>query len=248
MSPIEFAGISKSYLQAGSGLRINALSSLNLKIEPGEVFAVAGLNGAGKTTAIKILLGLCRPDAGSIGLFGEAPGPGSLALTGFAPEEPDLPDFLTVEELLAAACRLSGVEPAAALVDRAVQMLSLTEERSRIVEQLSKGTRQRVSLAAAIVHRPRLVIFDEPASGLDPLGRQLVKNVIRQLKIEGVTVFFTTHILSDLPGLCSRIGILSHGRLIFVGTTEQFCDSDTLSALEERFVAVIDNAEKVNPA
>ncbi|MDD3146352.1 MAG: ABC transporter ATP-binding protein, partial [Candidatus Riflebacteria bacterium] len=72
--------------------------------------------------------------------------------------------------------------------------------------------------------------------------------VIRQLKIEGVTVFFTTHILSDLPGLCSRIGILSHGRLIFVGTTEQFCDSDTLSALEERFVAVIDNAEKVNPA
>ncbi len=245
MSVIVFDGISKSYTQSGSGRCIAALCDLNLTVEQGEVFAVAGLNGAGKTTAIKTLLGLCQADAGSVSLLGAPPVPTSLASTGFAPEEPDLPAFLTVEELLRAACELSGVKPASALLDRAVQMLALTDERSRVVEELSKGTRQRVSLAAAIVHRPGLVIFDEPASGLDPLGRQLVKNVIRQLNAEGVTVFFTTHILSDLPGLCSRIGILSRGTLVFTGTPAQFCDSEALPALEARFAALVGSSETV---
>ncbi len=244
MNVIVFDGISKAYRQTASSSRIEALSGLSLKIQTGEVFAMAGLNGAGKTTAMKILLGLCRPDSGSVSLLsGVSSADGGLVATGYAPEEPDLPAFLTVDELLRASCELSGTKPASALLDRAVQMLSLSDERHRIVEQLSKGTRQRVSLAAAIVHRPELVILDEPASGLDPLGRHLVKNVIRQLNSEGATVFFTTHILSDLPGLCSRIGVLHHGKLAFVGTPAEFCGSETMPALEERFAALVGGNE-----
>ncbi len=239
MSAIEFADVCKTYGQPGSRNRVAALCHLDLKIEAGEVFALAGPNGAGKTTAIKTLLGLCRPDSGKIGIFAGQNAVSAPGMAGFAPEEADLPEFLTVEELLQTACGLSGVTPAPAMLDRAVKMLELAEDRYRRVGELSKGTRQRVSLAAAIVHEPKLVIFDEPASGLDPVGRQLVRSMIQQVHSQGTTVFFTTHILADLPGLCSRIGILRHGELVFTGTPAEFCPSDALPALEERFAMLV---------
>lgn len=245
MNVISFDAITRSYSEPGSRRRVEALRGLTLQIRAGEIFAVAGLNGAGKTTAMKILLGLCRPDSGVIIRPGQ-PGPaGETVSVGFAPEEPDLPEYLKVTEVLHAACRLSGVRHSDALIDRAIQMLALEQEKDRLVEQLSKGTRQRVSLAAAIVHRPQLVILDEPASGLDPLGRQLVKRVIRQLNQEGATVFFTTHILSDLPGLCHRIGILHAGRLVFEGTPIEFCDSDSTVELEKRFAGLVGDSQAV---
>ena len=247
MNVIAFDAITRSYFEPGSRRRVEALRGLTLQIRAGEIFAMAGLNGAGKTTAMKILLGLCRPDSGVITGPGR-PGPAGEKLSaGFAPEEPDLPEYLNVTEILQAACRLSGVNPSDSLIARALQMLALEPEKDRLVGQLSKGTRQRVSLAAAIVHRPQLVILDEQASGLDPLGRQLVKRVIRQLNEEGATVFFTTHILSDLPGLCHRIGILSAGRLVFEGTPSGFCDSDSTVELEKRF-AVLVGAPQAVPA
>lgn len=236
MSAIVFDQISRNFVQGDSGRQITALRGFSLRIDPGEIFALVGLNGAGKTTALKILFGLCRPDSGSIEVLGGKP---PLARIGFAPEVPDLPEFLTVDELLAHACRLSGVEFSSARLNRAVQMLSLNDERNRVVEKLSKGTRQRVSLAAAIVHQPELVIFDEPASGLDPLGRRLVKSLIRQLNQEGATVLFTTHILSDLPGLCSRIGVINSGSLLFTGSPAEFCGQEPLTSIEERFSALV---------
>ncbi len=239
MSAIEFADVCKTYGQSGSRNRVAALCHLKLQIEAGEVFALAGPNGAGKTTAIRILLGLCRPDSGQVGIFAGHDAVYSSGTVGFAPEEADLPEFLSVDELLQTACGLSGITPAPARLDRAVKMLELSEDRHRRVGELSKGTRQRVSLAAAIVHEPRLVIFDEPASGLDPIGRQLVRNVIREVHSQGATVFFTTHILADLPGLCSRIGILRQGELVFSGTPAEFCGSDALPALEERFAVLV---------
>ncbi len=247
MSLIEFAGIYKAYGQTGSSHRVEALRGLTLQISAGEIFAVAGLNGAGKTTALKIMLGLCRADSGSVRLFPEQAQPFARHLLGFAPEEPDLPPYLTVTEFLGCACELSEVEPSPELLGRAVQMLDLDAERDRLIDELSKGTRQRVSLAAAIIHRPSLVVLDEPASGLDPLGRKLIKNVIRQLNSEGVTILFTTHILSDLPGLCSRIGILDRGSLVFSGSPADFCDSDSLPVLEERFAALVARNGVVEP-
>ncbi|HNX77272.1 MAG TPA: ABC transporter ATP-binding protein [Candidatus Rifleibacterium sp.] len=239
MSAIEFAEVCKTWVQPDEQSRVAALCQLNLKVDQGEVFALAGLNGAGKTTAIKILLGACHADSGSARILDGLDSLSSLHSLGFAPEEPDLPAFLTVEELLTAACGLSGMPLTTGRLDRALELFSLDSERRRQVGDLSKGTRQRVSLAAAVVHQPKLVIFDEPASGLDPLGRQLVKNVIRQLNSEGATVFFTTHILSDLPGLCSRIGVLHRGKLLFAGTPAEFCQSDALPALEERFSSMV---------
>ena len=239
MSAIEFAEVCKTWGQSDSRNRVAALCQLNLRVDQGEVFALAGLNGAGKTTAIKILLGVCRADSGSASILGGRDSLATLPSLGFAPEEPDLPAFLTVEELLTAACGLSGVPITPGRLDRVLELFSLDSERLRRVGELSKGTKQRVSLAAAVVHQPKLVIFDEPASGLDPLGRQLVKNAIRKLNSEGATVFFTTHILSDLPGLCSRIGVLNHGKLLFAGTPAEFCHSESLPALEERFSALV---------
>lgn len=245
MNLVEFAGIYKAYGRIGTNSRVEALRGLSLQIAAGEIFAVAGLNGAGKTTALKTLLGFCRPDSGSVHLFPAQPQPFDRRLLGFAPEETDMPLYLTVEEFLSSACELSGVKPSPELLKRAIQMLHLDAERGRLIDELSKGTRQRVSLASAIVHCPELVIFDEPASGLDPMGRKLVKNVIRQLNDEGATVLFTTHILSDLPGLCSRIGILDRGALVFVGTPAEFCGSDSLPVLEERFAALVHKNEVV---
>lgn len=241
MSAIVFDSVSKSFDQPGSGKRVAALRGLSLQIQAGEIFAFAGLNGAGKTTALRTLFGLCLPDSGVVTVLGGKAAAASLPAIGFAPEVPDLPTFLTVEELLAAACELSGACPASARLDRAISMLLLDEERHRLVGVLSKGTRQRVALAAAVVHQPELVIFDEPTSGLDPVGRKLVKSVIRQLNQEGATVFFTTHILSDLPGLCSRIGVINNGSLIFAGTPAEFCGSESLADLEERFATLVTN-------
>lgn len=239
MSAIVFDGVRKSYYQPATASIIHALDGLSLEVKIGEIFGFVGLNGAGKTTAVKILLGLCRADAGKALVF-SGPFAGSMAQKiGFAPEVSDLPDFLSVEELLEYACVLVGVDATDALIDRAVAMLSLEDERLRRVSLLSKGTRQRVALAAAIVHQPQLVILDEPSSGLDPLGRRLIKSVIKRLNGEGATIFFSTHILSDLPGLCNRIGVINRGRQIFVGNPAEFCGSADGAGLEERFEQMI---------
>lgn len=239
MSAIVFDGVRKSFYQPATASIINALDGLSLEVKVGEIFGFVGLNGAGKTTAVKILFGLCRADAGHATVFSGQQASAMTARIGFAPEVSDLPDFLSVEELLEYACVLVGVNATDALIDRAVDMLSLEDERLRRVSLLSKGTRQRVALAAAIVHQPQLVILDEPSSGLDPLGRRLIKSVIKRLNSEGATIFFSTHILSDLPELCNRIGVINRGRQIFVGSPADLCDSLSGAGLEERFEQLI---------
>ena len=196
-----------------------SLDHLTLAVEPGEIFGFLGPNGAGKTTTIKLLLGLMRPSAGHARLLGAPPG-AQLARIGYLPENPYFYDYLSCRELLEYYGRLSGLRGAA--LDRAVaaalDRLQMSEFAALALRKCSKGMLQRIGLAQAILHDPELLILDEPMSGLDPLGRGEVRELMLELKARGRTIFFSTHILSDAEQLCDRVAILSRGRLLRLGS------------------------------
>jgi ABC-2 type transport system ATP-binding protein len=197
------------------------LDSLTFEIPAGGVFGLLGPNGAGKSTTLKLLLNLLRPTAGSAQVLGMPPGDvRAHRRLGFLPEHPTFYDYLTAEELLAYFAGLFGF-PAAecrARASRVLDQVGLGEDRRRPLRQYSKGMVQRVGLAQALVNDPELVILDEPMSGLDPVGRHDVRALILQLRDEGRTVLFSSHILSDAELLCSRVGILARGKLVASGT------------------------------
>jgi ABC-2 type transport system ATP-binding protein len=192
-------------------------------VEEGEVFGFLGPNGAGKTTTLKILMGLVFPTAGTARILGHTwTDPEVKAQIGFLPEQPYFYDYLTAHELLDYYSQLSGV-PAKDRKHRVEEVLTrvgLTEVRGVQLRKFSKGMLQRAGIAQAILHNPKLVFLDEPMSGLDPLGRREVRDLIEQLKQEGKTVFFSTHILSDAEALCDRVAIIHKGELRGVGAVE----------------------------
>ena len=197
-----------------------ALRPLSLMVEEGEVFGYLGPNGAGKTTTLKLLMGLMFPTAGSACILGmPVDDPRVKAQIGFLPEQPYFYDSLTARELLEYYARLSGIESrqcgrrAAAVLER----VRLSDVAGVQLRKFSKGMLQRVGIAQAILHDPRVVFLDEPMSGLDPVGRREVRDLIGSLKQEGKTVFFSTHILSDAEALCDRVAILHKGELRSVG-------------------------------
>lgn len=244
MEAISFKEVSRTF-QVKGGV-IHALQALSMEIPSGTIFGLAGINGAGKTTAIKTLLGMSRPDAGEVKVNGRHPSALKASEIGFAPEIADLPDFLTVEEVLTYSCALIEYRLDKQRLEKVLDLLELSDSRSLVVGNLSKGTRQRVSLAAAIAHDPALIVLDEPTSGLDPLGRKLVKKLLKQLKTAGKTVFFSTHILPDLQEICDVIGILHQGRLVFAGSPAEFYAEDKKCSLDERFEKMLLSAsEKV---
>lgn len=233
---ILFNNLHKIY-KARNGDAVKALDGFSLEIGENQVFALAGVNGAGKTTALKALFGLITLDDGKVILPEQSDSkPYRLC---FAPEITDLPDYLTVEEAIAFSCRLAGVADDFRLTERAVTMFELQSQRSKLIKTLSKGNRQRVSLAAAIAYEAEIVVFDEPTSGLDPLGRRLIKKAIKQLKEEGRTVIFTTHMLADLPELCDRMAVVHNGKIVFEGLVSEFCHETSLEALEESFAKLV---------
>lgn len=191
-----------------------ALKPLTLTVEEGEVFGCLGPNGAGKTTTLKLLMGLTRPTAGSARILGlDYRDPGVKAQIGFLPEQPYFYDYLTASELLLYYARLSGLRDPAPRVASMLKRLSLEDSAHRQLRKFSKGMLQRVGIAQAIMHDPKVVFLDEPMSGLDPIGRREVRDLIQELKDGGKTVFFSTHILSDAEALCDRVAVLHHGEL-----------------------------------
>jgi ABC-type multidrug transport system ATPase subunit len=168
--------------------------------------------------------------------------------TGFAPEQADLPDFLTVSETLEYSCALSGKELSAEQTRQILADLQLTAYKDEQTQNLSKGNRQRLSLAASIAHEPELLIFDEPASGLDPIGRKLVKDLMKKQKAKGTTIFFTTHILTDLAELCDYIGFIHQGKMIFSGTPDDLFKSSANASIEEIFISLISQNQEVSEA
>jgi len=204
--------------------RVSGLKPLNLAVEAGEVFGYLGPNGAGKTTTLKLLMGLIFPSGGSARILGmDLADPRMKSLIGFLPEQPYFYDYLTASELLDYYAQLSNV-PGRERSRRVQEMLArvgMTQSARTQLRKLSKGMLQRVGIAQAIVHDPKVVFLDEPMSGLDPLGRRDVRDLIQSLKDEGKTTFFSTHILSDAEALCDRVAILHKGELQGVGTVEE---------------------------
>jgi len=202
---------------------VEALKDLSLQIEPGEVFGFLGPNGAGKSTTIKCLMGLLRPTSGNASIMGEPVGSvASRAKIGYLPENPAFYDYLTAEEYLRFVGRIFKM-PEALLsrrVDESLKQLELWDARKRQIRSYSKGMVQRVGLAQVLIHDPDLYILDEPMSGLDPIGRALVKEIILDLKKRGKSVFFSTHITDDVEKVCDRVGVINKGHLLVVETVE----------------------------
>jgi len=197
-----------------------ALDRLTLEVAPGEVFGFLGPNGAGKTTTLKLLMQLVFPTSGRAELLGQPIGDRSVKRRiGYLPEQPYFYDYLTAEELLSYFAALFGYRAAdrRQRVDRLLDEVGIGQERRMPLRKFSKGMLQRVGIAQALINDPELVIFDEPMSGLDPLGRRDVRSLILSLRDRGVTVFFSSHVLSDAEALCSRVAILANGRLATTG-------------------------------
>jgi ABC-2 type transport system ATP-binding protein len=222
---IETDNLTKDFL-AGFWRRrpYRALDSLSLAVEPGEVFGFLGPNGAGKSTTLKLLMQLIYPTAGSAHILGKPAGDVAVRKRiGFLAENPYYYDYLTAEEVLAYFARLHGLTGAAVKdrVGRVLDDVGIGAERRLRLRQFSKGMLQRIGLAQAIINQPEVVFLDEPMSGLDPLGRREVRELILGLRAKGCTVFFSSHILSDAETLCSRVAILAQGRLVATGRVSE---------------------------
>ena len=229
MPAIEILGLEKTYLVGFWRKRPKrALHPLHLTVEEGEVFGFLGPNGAGKTTTLKMLMGLVFPTSGSARLLGrDWTDPEVKAQIGFLPEQPYFYDYLTAHELLNYYGQLSGVpgKDRKQRIDEVLQRVGLTDVKGVQLRKFSKGMLQRAGIAQAILHDPKLVFFDEPMSGLDPMGRREVRDLMEQLKHEGKTVFFSTHILSDAEALCDRVAIIHQGELRGVGAVADLTSS-----------------------
>jgi len=229
MAAIEILGLEKTYMVGFWRKRPKrALSPLQLTVEDGEIFGFLGPNGAGKTTTLKLLMGLVFPTAGSARILDhEWNDPSVKAQIGFLPEQPYFYDHLTAHELLEYYGQLSGVpaKQRRQRVEQVLQQVGLRDVQGVQLRKFSKGMLQRVGIGQAILHDPKLVFFDEPMSGLDPMGRREVRDLMEQLKHEGKTVFFSTHILSDAETLCDRVAIIHKGELRGVGAVEDLTSS-----------------------
>jgi ABC-2 type transport system ATP-binding protein len=229
MPAIEILGLEKTYSVGFWRKRPKrALYPLQLTVEDGEVFGFLGPNGAGKTTTLKLLMGLVFPTSGSARILGQDwTDPAVKAQIGFLPEQPYFYDYLTAHELLNYYGQLSGVpaKQRSKRVEEVLHQVGLHDVRGLQLRKFSKGMLQRVGIAQAILHDPKVVFFDEPMSGLDPMGRREVRDLMEQLKHTGKTVFFSTHILSDAETLCDRVAIIHKGELRGVGAVEDLTSS-----------------------
>jgi ABC-2 type transport system ATP-binding protein len=222
-------GLAKTFRRPFSGKRVVAVRDVSFDVRRGEIFGFLGPNGAGKTTTIKMLMGLVGASAGRMEIFGvSAPSPTVMGRVGFSPENPYVYPYLSPREFVTLCGRLSGLR-GARLRERAVSMVDRVGVASAIdrpARTLSKGMLQRVALAAALVHDPELLVLDEPMSGLDPVGRKEVRDLIVEEKQRGRTVFFSSHILSDVEMLCDRVCILRRGEVVVAGALRDLLADD----------------------
>ena len=201
-----------------------ALENVSLEVGRGEVFGFLGPNGAGKTTTLKLLMQLIYPTSGRAEILGRPAGDSEVKRRiGFLPENPYFYDYLTAEELLRYFAGLFGYDDAErrARATRLLDEVHVGAERRLPLRKLSKGNVQRVGIAQALIHEPEVVFLDEPMSGLDPIGRRDIRELILALRAKGTTVFFSSHVLSDAEALCSRVAIVAAGRLVAQGSLSE---------------------------
>jgi ABC-2 type transport system ATP-binding protein len=220
--------LGKTFRKPFSGKRVVAVGGIDFEVREGEIFGFLGPNGAGKTTTIKMLTGLIAPTAGTATIFGErVPSADAMARVGFLPENPYIYPYLTPREFVMLCGRLSGMrgQELFSRVERTLERVGMGYAIDRAARALSKGMLQRVGLAAALVHGPDLLILDEPMSGLDPVGRKEVRDLIVEEKKAGRTVFFSTHILNDVEALCDHVCILRRGKVVVSGVLADLLDA-----------------------
>ncbi len=222
MTAIETFALEKSYRVGFWRKKTKvALKALTLSVPEGEIFGYLGPNGAGKTTTLRLLMGLATPSGGNFSIMGgNISEPAVRSQIGFLPEQPYFYDYLTPRELLNYYAALSAVpgKERTRRIESTLKRVCLQEDAwGTQLRKFSKGMLQRVGLAQAILHDPKLVVLDEPMSGLDPMGRREVRDLIEELNHEGKTIFFSTHILSDAEALCDRVAVLNRGELRGVG-------------------------------
>lgn len=221
---IEVRDLVKTYRTPFRRRKVEALRGVSFSVAPGHVFGFLGPNGAGKTTTIRVLMGLIRASGGSARIMGhELPSRQARSRVGFLPEQPYFYDYLTVGELLDLAGRLFGL-PAATRKRRADELIGkvgLDRARHQSLKKFSKGMMQRAGLAQALMNDPDVVVLDEPTSGLDPIGRKEVRELILELRDAGKTVFFSSHILSDVETIADQIAIVARGQIQSQGTPRE---------------------------
>ncbi len=212
--------------------QVHALRELDLRVEPGQIYGLLGPNGAGKSTTIKILLDLVTPSSGTAQLFGKAPSlKEARREVGFLPENPSPYEYLTGREFVHLAGQLAGLSGGQlnARVGEVIDQVGMQHAAGLSIRRYSKGMIQRISLAQALVSKPRLLVLDEPTSGLDVLGRQLVRDIVREEQKRGTTVLLCSHIIPDVEALCDRVAVLIGGKLVREGSVSALlADRQTL--------------------
>lgn len=214
-----------------------ALTNVSFYIESSEVFGIIGPNGAGKSTTLKILLGFIRSDQGHVSLFGRAPNDSLVrSRIGYLPENPYLYDNLSAYEHLVFAARTAGMgkKLRKESIDKTLDLVELTHAAHKKIRDYSKGMVQRAALAYALLHEPELLILDEPMSGLDPIGRELVVNIIRDYHAKGNTILFCSHVLTDVERICDRICILDKGQMKALITPDELQNQESPPWTEKR--------------
>jgi ABC-2 type transport system ATP-binding protein len=211
------------------------VDDLTLSVKKGSVFGFLGPNGAGKTTTIKMIVGLSQKSSGTVEIDGKDLGNlTNRQNIGYMPEDPYFYDQLTAREFLAFMAGLFKGETRD--IDKTLELVGLKNARDQKVGTFSKGMKQRLGLAQTIINEPEYIFMDEPLDGLDPIGRLEFKKIFLKLKAEGKTIFFNSHILSDVEEICDQIGIIFNGKLIYSGNIENFCKG---TSLEKKFVETI---------
>jgi ABC-2 type transport system ATP-binding protein len=222
---IKVEGLRKTYRLGFWMKKVEALRGVSFEVRQGDLFGFIGPNGAGKSTAIKVLLGLLKADGGQASMMGHPAGSTASRIdVGFLPEQPYFYDYLTGREFLWFYGRLSGLawRDLKTRVDEAAEMVGMkTGSMDRKLRTYSKGMLQRIGLGQALLSRPRLVVLDEPMSGLDPMGRRDVRELLRNLHSQGVTVFYSSHVLSDVEAICTRLAMVVDGTIPRQGTVAE---------------------------
>lgn len=235
-SAIAVKGLIKDFRVGLRGVKLRAVDHVSFEIPRGEVFGLLGPNGCGKSTTLKIILGLVAPTSGEVSILGYPYATSSArSRTGFLPEAPYFHKFLSGRELVAYCARLSGVKPEAvdASVEEALELTAMTEAGNRTIGTYSKGMLQRIGLAQAIVHDPELVILDEPTAGVDPVGSAAIGQMIKSMKSRGKTIVLCSHLLGQVEQVCDRIAIMDRGKLVLEGKVD-----DVLTRRDQNVITV----------
>ncbi len=232
--------------------KVTAVDHLNLLVREGEFFGFLGPNGAGKSTTIRMLCGLLRPDSGGVRIAGYEAATHLTEIKrviGVLPDEPNLYDRLTGREYVTFAGQMYGLgkEEASRRTKDLLDLMQMTEDPKKLIVDYSLGTRKKVALAAALIHRPRVLFMDEPFNGIDPISVRSLRDVLLQLTARGVTIFISSHVMEVIEKLCTRIAVITRGKIVGVGTVEQLraqSESGINSSLEDVFIKLVQGEVK----